>query len=364
MQVVTSRFTETSRRGGRLQTTIVATPPGGTAVEIEPTACQVTKQSGPGVRWEANITATYSQDAYEVLRTPGTLVAVEHGYRYGRRDSELIPMGVYEVAKRPNRTWGGEIGVDLQDRWGRLEECRFLLPETVNAGTNRRTATINMVFGAIPDAVIVDGTNAGGTVTTATAFDRDRAQAIADLARDGELECGFTATGAFEAVALPVIGGSVATFTDRDGADMAWLSDEALYERLYNAVQVSSAPPDGGDPLFSPQTMRIGNPDHPRHPSNIGLRPYFYSSPTISQPVDARRVAAEMLWRVTQEPTRVAVSTWGYPHLEVGDTVTIVAPDRSDGLFLVEKVTHDCMTNATSFVARSMSDIPLQEEAV
>lgn len=368
MRHVSPRLGASRDHGGRLETIITATVPGGEPIELEPTVCQITKQPGPGVRFEAKITVTHSPDVYAASSAPGTIFRIEHGYRYARGDRELIPMGVHEVAKRPKRAWDGQVDLDLQDQWARLEECRFLSPHTVPWPRGRRQAIIDMVFGAIPDARIIDGTNDGGTITTSTTFDRDRHQAIADLAKDGELEVGFTADGAFEAIALPTIGAPVATFTDADGADIAWLSDEAMYERLYNAVRVSSAPPDNPDqPHFTPRTVQIGNPDHPRHRSRIGVRPYFYASPTITDAAKALRVASETLWRVTQESTRISVSTWGYPHLEPGDTVSVIAPDRSYGptsdLFLVEKVTHDCMTNTTSFDARSMSDLPLQEEA-
>lgn len=361
MWPVSDRFLAASAGGGELVTKIWAEAPGGERVDLtwldNPT---FTKSLEAGSRWQAQATVVDDVNgaAFEVLTTPGAIVGIDHGFRFSRNSSELIPAGRYEVARRPARTIGTSISVDLVDQWGRLEECRFTTPLTVSSGTARRAAILSAVSAAIPDVVVVDRAPAGGNLGATVTFEDSRTDMVNTLARDGGLDAAFTADGSFDVRPDFTIGEPVRVFTDADGAGPGWVSDEAVYTRLYNCVVVSSS---ASTPLFAPPVViHISDPAHPRHRSKIGVRPYRFPSPTISNRSIAASAGIGRLNQIAQPVQRVRGSSFGLAYLEPGDTILLAAfPDTP---FLLETVSHDCGTGASTFEGRSVSEIPAEEE--
>jgi hypothetical protein len=358
MWPVSDAFKRASGGGGELATTVTATPPGGEPVDLTWLNVTVTKSLTSGARFQANAEVAGGEGAFDLLALPGTRVAIDHGFRFSRSASELIPMGRYEVVKRPEQTYGENVSCDLADTWSVLEECRFLSPRTVAAGAGRRAAIVDAVLDAIPGQGIADGPDDGGTLGATTVFERDRTDMLATLARDGGLDPHFTAEGLFRVDALPMIADEpVRVFTDADGADAGWVTEEAQYTRLYNCVVVTSS---AESPLFAPAVeVHIADPAHPRHRSKIGVRPYFLDSPTIGSGSDAFVAGERVLSLVAQPSSRIKGSSFGLAYLEPGDTVGVaVMPDVR---FLVETVTHNCATGASTFEGRSVSEIPAEE---
>lgn len=358
MWPVSETFRRASSGGGELSTTVTATPPGGEPVDLTWLDVTVTKSLTSGARFQANTQFAGGLEVFDLLAMPGTKVAIDHGFRFSRMSSELIPMGRYEVVKRPEQTYGENVTGDLADLWSVLEECRFLSPRTVAEGTGRRAAIIEAVVDAIPGQAVVGGPSAGGSLGVTTAFERDRTEMLTTLARDGGLDPHFTADGMFRVDGLPVIATEpVRVFTDDDGADAGWVTEEAQYTRLYNCVVVTSS---AESPLFAPAVeVHIADPTHPRHRSKIGVRPYFLASPTIASSSDAFGAGQRVLNHVAQPTSRIKGSSFGLAYLEPGDTVGVEAVPGT--LFLLETLTHNCATGASTFEGRSVSEIPAEE---
>lgn len=361
---VSSRWLLTSRDGGaRPITTVTATAPDSDPVTLTVDACTVTKTLDSGARFQANLGVVRipGQGTEDLTLAPGTLFAIENGWNYGAGETETIPLGVYELAQQPKTSRTQSLPLSLMDQWKRLEECRFISPVTVLSGAGRIATVQTQVEAAIPGIdvrVLATGGNLGANAT----WDRERTELINDLSRDGQFLAAFAGDGAFEFRPMPTLGTPAATFTDGAQATILDLDTEHTYTRLYNAVRVEPTDSQG----WTAVTVQINDPTHPRDPSRIGLRPFFATAPTAANGTAAAAVATAMLPRVVGSGRRVEVRTWGQAHLEPGYTFeTVQAGNYADGAdsstWLVESVTHNCLTVETTIVGRSDANLITEE---
>ena len=348
---------------------MTCTPPGGEPIELSVTSGSVAKSLGTGTRFTASLSIAPKPDqrCFATVTTPGAIFSVETGWSYGAGPPEWIPLGQYVLARNAHPL-RGEISLDLTDRWQRLEQARFLAPYSPAAGP--RAEVIRTMVQAAIAGVAVSTRADGGTYQGGSTWDRSRTDAIVDLARDGAITGGFTADGTFAMTADPVVEpGSVAwTFvesaaaTERNAENVNVISLERSipFDRLYNTVVV--VPVDESQ-TWTPQRATVADITHPRHPSKIGVIPYFYSSPTISSATQAARVARTMLARVVNESHPLSIESYNLAHLEPGDTVSVITGDDDPrSSWLVESVSFDLMTGATSLTCRS-SILPEIEES-
>lgn len=354
--------------GARPITQVTVTIPGGEPVELTIDGCSVTKSLDSGARYQAQVAVVREadQDTWGLVTTPGAIFAIDHGWHYGETSQEVIPFGRYELAAQPKTSRSQTVSLALMDRWKRLEECRLPSPVTAGLGASRTGMVSAQVSTAIPGQEI-RVTADGGTVGTATTWDRERTGLINDLARDGSFVAHFASDGAFEIAPLPQVdpmAATDATFTDGAEATILDLSSEVVYTRLYNAVRVIPTETQA----WSPVTVPIPDEEHPRHPSKIGLRPYFMSSPTLGSSSQATIVARTMLQRIVSTLERVEVDTWARGDLEPGQTFateqgkTWTDPSLS-GSWLIESVQHNCLTLETKITGRSAALVPVEEGA-
>lgn len=361
---VSARWLLASRDGGaRPITNVSAWRYGEDPIELTVDGCVVTKTLDSGSRWQANISVVRApnQGTEELVLADDAMFSVINGWNYGAGQTETIPLGTYEMAQEPKTSRAEAIPLSLMDQWKRLEECRLLVPVTINSGASRTETVEDQVLEAIPGTTIRILTTGGNTGSDAT-WDRDRTQLINDLSRDGSFLAAFAADGAFEIVAMPTVGIPVATFVDGQQATILDVLTERTYTRKYNAVQVN--PTD--DQVWSSVTVKINDPDHPRDPTKIGVRPYFATAPTAANASVAGSVGAQMLPRIIDTGKRVEVRTWGQAHLEPGDTFeTVQSGTYADGAesatWLVESVTHNCLTVESTVIGRSVAN-PITEE--
>lgn len=361
---VSDRWLLVSRDGGaRPITNVTAQRFGEDPIELTVDGCVVTKSLDSGARFQANISVVRvpNQGTQELVLADDTIFTIENGWNYGAGQTETIPLGTYEMAQEPKTSRSQAIPLALMDQWARLEECRLAAPVTVLSGVSRTATVSTQVSAAIPGVdirILVSGGNLGANAT----WDRDRTQLINDLSRDGSFLAAFAADGAFEIVPMPTITTPVATFVDGVQATILDVSTERTYTRKYNAVQMN---PVAGQ-AWSAVTVQINDPDHPRDPSKIGVRRFFATAPTAANATVAANVGREMLPRIIDTGKRVEVRTWGQGHLEPGDTfATVQSGTYADGAesdkWLVETVTHNCLTVESTIIGRSVTD-PITEE--
>lgn len=352
-------------------TRVTVTPPGGEAVELTAETAAVDKTINPGVRMTARVDLSRlpGTDVWALIQTPGAKFTIEHGWHYGGNSRELRPFGVYVLGQAPKSSRGSSISLNLVDQWQSVSECRLTSTYTALAGRTRASVITDLVQAAVP-GVSVRVLATGGALRQAFVVDEDRAQGIADLARDGNLLAYFDAAGVFVIAPDPVIDpeATSATFTDGRAATILDLATETVQGPLYNCVVVRPITSGANTQSWSQVKVTISDTAHPRHPSKIGTRPAFYSSPSIGDSTEAGRAGRARLRWLVSETERVEVRTWARGDVEPGQTIATMqdatwADGERAGSWLVEQVEHDLMsTLETKITGRSRADVPTEEE--
>lgn len=372
MQAVSDDFRRALNVAHRKHSTITVTTPDGMVTPLGWSACTVSSSNSTGVRMSASLTVTPTPgvDLYSIVSTPGALFRIRHGIDYGAGFLEMLDLGVYEAASGGVNVIDGDIDLSLVDQWQRLERCRFSAPFTFDDGfppsaTTRAEMIEAVVTGyagaepAIPDGTVVIEDDGGTTDLTGRVWDRDRTQFITDLATDGELDVFFNASGEFVIRKQPILDPSNVVWTFRTGAagNIISLDRERPFDRLYNRVVVN---PIDDEQTWSATYVDIEDETHPRHQSKIGVVPYFYSSPTLTDSDAAYSAAATLLQRVLGTTEELNLGALGAP-LEVGDVVSVIhdaTPTQPAGLnvtHIVDSWTYDLATGAMSAKTRSIA---------
>lgn len=323
MWTVTQRFRETAVQSHQIASTCTITTPGGQALDLPISAGALQIDRTQAIRRTApNLTVKGDRAAFGLLSVPGTQILLSHGFVYGGADREMLPMLTGELTTAAHVTGEGVITVSVADRWQKLVASPRLFPYTP-ATTSRRVdeiaAAVQDVF---PGITIRNTATDTGTIGTAQAW-TDRAAQVDAYAKDGGMEVYFAPDGALVIRDVPQITDTPAWTikTGRGGSLMALTRTRPL-DRLYNTVILT---PATTDPLqtWTQVIAQITDPNDPRHPNRIGIRPYPYASPTALTLAQAQTIAAQVLNRITGTTETLDLSALAMPALDGGDVVRI-----------------------------------------
>lgn len=353
-------------------TEITVTVPGGVETPLEMLTGSVTKSLGTGYRYTAKVDVTPYSGVWDLVTAPGAVFRITFGWKFGPRENQHVTrkMGVYLLGEVPKSSRTGAIALNLVDLWKRVEDCRFIDPWASGTGSTRAAVIERLVNNSatlldVPTKVVIDG----GVVNRSVTIDRERTEAITTLARDGRMHVFFDNEGTLTFAPEPVdmAGRSVATFTDGENSTILDLSRQVEFTKLYNAIRVNPIT-DGDNPQsWSPATVHVADPDHPRHRSKIGVVPGFFSSPTLTSHGLALAAARTRLQSMLQETESVEVQTWGRGDIEPGDVFSTIetatyAREQRTGTWLVEEVEFDLMELGTKIKGRNSAVEATEDE--
>lgn len=366
MRPVTDRFRAALGVSHKRATTITCTAPGGSPVPLAWTSGSVSSSNSTGVRYQAGLTLapTPGFDTYGLASTPGAIFRISHGIDYGAGDRELIDCGVYEAASGGVNLGEGDVSLTLVDLWQRVERCRFLTPHYPANGT-RSSRIVDAINGAMPSVETIVTATGGNYVQGDNLWDRDRTTFIKDMATDGALDAAFDASGAFRIRAEPNLDPNAAVWTYRTGAasNIASAERERPFDRLYNTVIVI---PVDATQIWERQTISLFDSSHPRHPSKIGVVPFFYGAPTLTTAAAARAAGVAIFQRVIGTTETLSIDGIGNPALEVGDVVSVVhEPTDTDPGFqaahIIDSWQMDLVSGSMDLATRSSALAEVQE---
>ena len=354
MWAVSDRFLTALGKPHRRVTVATITPYGGEPVTLRVSAGRVQVTHDRAIRRQVRARLLGGAEVFAQVAADGAALNIEHGIRYGNT-TELVPVFAGEVVdtRRPF----GDVAFDLtaHDYGHWLTEARLLAPYAPTGSPTRAAAIEALVFGGKPDTSVVTTAVDASTVGDAV-WDRSRTEAIADLARDGNLEAFYLPDGSFLIRDAKTIT-SPADYTVRGGPGGTLTEGERArpLERRYNAVVVS---PSGTGQAWEPQVAQVTDTSSPRHPDRIGVRPYYVSLPTITTASAALAVAERILGRLVGMSEALAFGAVSNPALEAGDIVRVVVPAvgrEPDRIFqhFVQSLALDLVTGAMTAETRS-----------
>ena len=358
MYPVTGDFLAAVRASHDIESKLTMTTLAGDVAELRIEGGTVTVNGGTGMRWQADlvVSASPGTDLYSSLAAEGTLFALEHGIRFGNR-SELVPFGTYVATKVPGALYTDRYRLSLADRWVDLEEARFLSPLQPAPGSRVAEITTR-VTEALPGVTTSATTTGCGNLDGSRVWQDARTDLIRDLAADGVLEASFDGSGVFVVRDEPAIssgsaGSSTFALTAGEVGTILSAERERPLTKRYNTVVVR---PSGPDQTWTQQVAQVADVNHPRHPSKIGVRPLFWSSPTITNQFDALNAAEARLQRLLKAASVMTVNAVSNPALEPGDVGVVVIPETPT----TPKTEDDVMIQSIRFnLAEGLMDVDL-----
>lgn len=249
-------------------------------------------------------------------------------YRSGGFEAAL---GWYVVTRvAPDESWsvidgrwvsgGASITVEADDLTALLASDRLLAPDSAPAGATV-ASEIRRLVGAVLPVWFDPGVNTGRTVSSSTVYERERLDALDDLA-------------ALVGARLAVDGEGTLTIVNRAGEpvhDIRGGADGTLISvsrnmaagEVYNAVVSTSSAGSAGE--FVGYAYLATGPlawDGP-----AGRRPYFHSSPLINSQAAADADAASTLARLqASAAVELEITMLPNPALQAGDRVRVAVP--------------------------------------
>lgn len=285
--------------------------------------------TGSGVRRKLDVTVTPDVAGllFDVLAPVGTELVVYRGVRFVDRTVEWVPLGVFGIDSQ-SLSYGvdGALTLSCPDRWARVQRARFLTPTTTSG------SAISEALRLATEGVPTPSSSTVTSVVTSpvSVWERDRDQAINDLAKSAGAEIFYDVQGALLARDVPRLTSVPVWRVDArtEGAVMLSGARTRDRSRTYNAVVVTAASTDGSAP-FAPQIAYDNDPTSPTWVGGpFGQVPTFYSSPLITTAAQALAAAAAILSRTTALAAQLSLTAAVNPALEAGDTILAVFPDR------------------------------------
>jgi len=340
-----------------LRTEIICTPIAGDPFEVDMLAGSISNDSGSFRRRTAPLLLRVSAAEAKVLNTPGTLLQIRHGHRDGNTDV-LHPVFCGEPITALRDLGDGQISLTAADLAVWLDRARFVSPYTAPTGVSRVATIGNLVTDARPGTTVANRSSSSSTVAALAVWDDNRVDAIRDLATDANVEVFFAPDGTF-VIRDPQSLSSTPVWTVRpgDGGTLKSASRQMPLDRLYNTVVVRPSATDGSQ-TWTQQIVQVTDPDHPRHPSKIGVVPYFWASPTITSAAGALSAGRTILNRVLGTAETLSLELIGNPTLESGDVIRVVTPTINDETgdivtHFIDSYTLDLVTGSMSMKTRS-----------
>lgn len=254
-------------------------------------------------------------------------------------DNTVYEFGVFEGRVESVEFGQSSVSIRGSDRGADIVDARFEIPysSTLNIKvTDQMTA---IIVDAIPGAIVnVDPACPTGIITTPATWDRERAEALDNLAQtiacdwwarpDGTIRIGptpanVTTTDPEWIVDSGDLGVVITRTTSLDRAS------------VYNAMVVNGEPPDGGVPAYG--VARDTDPNSPTfYGGPFGKVPKFFSSQFLTTDAQAQAVANGMLVDGLSGNQSVNVDCIPNPDLMVGSVVLVSTGDGDfDGLYYI-----------------------------
>lgn len=352
MLTVSSRFLQAPTRPATLSTTVTLTTPGGASQVLPFAAGTVNVDRTQRIRRTAPLTVKGGSSLYDLLRTPGAQVRVDHGFSFGGTAEETVPVITGPLSTSSLTVGDGLVGFSVADRWQDLAAQEYLIPYTPAATATRVAVITAAVRDAFPGITITNTASDAGVIGTAQAW-TSRADMVASLATDAGIEAYFAPDGSFVMRDLPQITDlPVWLIKTGPGGTLKTLTRTRPLDKLFNTVILTPATFDAAQ-AWSQVVAQITDLSNARHPSKIGVRPYRYQSPTLLTAAQAMTVAQQLLTKVQGTTETFAVEAMGMAALEGGDVVRITAFDDQGNATAI--VNHFMQQLALDLVAGSMS---------
>ncbi|MCU1617202.1 MAG: hypothetical protein JWO98_4742 [Frankiales bacterium] len=311
---------------------------------LRPTGGSVSDTTKPGVRRSLSLELPGDPAMYDLLLPSGTTLTCTAHVRYTSRFTADIPMGLFDVDSESFTEGGGSLSLTAPDKWVRIQRARFMGPAASTRGITVTAQIVALIRGALGASEPVTVTASSTATMTAVVWDKDRAQAIIDLATSIGAWVHFDRYGVATVADIPTIGARANWLVDASSTGILTdLDRQRSRTDTRNVVVVSSSADKG--PRFPTQYVWDNDPASPTYagpgtgsgttpPSAttagpFGIVPYFYDSPILANASAAIAAGRTILARTTGLASQVTLSQVPNPAADAFDTLDVLPPGQT-----------------------------------
>lgn len=266
------------------------------------------------------------RDASDLLAPFGTELHMFAGMEYSGTPEE-VPVGVFTLEESGRSSWTADLELSGFDRAGVLAEARFLTPWNTIPGTLVVDEIAALILSVLPGVEVFDLTGSEAAVRAAS-WDRDRWEAIDNLARGIGAEVFFDQAGRAIIRDVPTVGEAleneedmVVIHANRDDSDLLDVATGMSRAGVYNAVVASS---DQEVPIVAVAYQASG----PLRWRPGFQKPRFYSTPVVQSYDGMALAATKILARSVAYSRKIAPQIIADYSLDVGTPVRVSLPDE------------------------------------
>jgi hypothetical protein len=283
-------------------------------------------------------------DTSSLLTPYGTILRPYRGVRYGDGTTEVLPLGVFRLAKSSvDDSSGGSADIKLEayDLSRTVQRDKFVSPYVIEVGTNLIDAIKTILERTFPD-LEYDAISTTRVTTAPKLYDvgDDPWKACTDLSTSLGCEIYFDVDG-WVVIAPPVdidaLPSPDFTYIEGQGCIMTSLSRVFTDEPGFNGVVITGESP--GDEL--PAVRAVAWDAEPTsatyHLGPYGEVPRFVTDQTIKTTEDAQETADQLLRNLLGFSSGLTISGIVNPSYEAGHVVQVErARSRVTGLYAVD----------------------------
>ncbi len=276
----------------------------------------------------AGRTLTDAATLYDVLDTFGGELAVWRGIVYPNGREELCPVGRFRIdTVEDSLAVDGAVAVTGPDRMAAVVDDRFLSPRTSSGGLRSGDQLRRLLTESVPTASVIDESGATALVRAGVVWERERWDAVNDLATSIGCEVYADPAGDFRvrpvrSLAAPadwlVAAGPRGNLVDGKRSQTR--------QGVRNVIRAESSAADGTAPVFAV----VGDND-PTSPTRVGgpfgRVPGFYASPLLTTAAQCTDAARGILVRQLGARGSLSLDAVVNPALEGGDRIDAYLPD-------------------------------------
>ena len=356
---VSQRFLDALGKPHEITTAVTVTPPGGTATPLQVKSGAVSADASSRARRKGSLELYGTAQDFDLITTDGARLTITHGISFGA-DSELVPVLTGEIVDGTQELGDGTISFNCVDDWQWVTRARFLTPYSPNPMATRQAAIAAIIVAAKPDVVVLQIASDTG-LAGVQVWSESRSDAVNDLAAAGNMDAFFRPDGVFvirdkPSLTTPPVWSALAGA----GGVLSTASRTRPKGPMYNTVVVRGTAADGTQ-AWPQQVAQITDTSSPRHPSKIGVVPYFFSSPTITDAGSAYSVAVRMLDRFQGSTESLSLGIVSNPALDAQDTIRVITPQINEQpaqafTHFIDTLDLDLLTGRMGLTTRSQAD--------
>ena len=331
------------------------------ATGLAPTGGSITDTTKPGVRRVLNLQLAPEPGMFDRLSPIGTTLTVRARVMYTNRTTVDIPMGVFDVDTESLSEGAGGLSLTAPDKWVRVQRARFLAPQASSPGLTVTAQIAALLRGALgsTEEVVVKATSTAKVARMV--WEKDRDQAIIDLAASIGAWVYFDRNGVATIANVPTVGSSADWLVDASSSGvLIELDRERSRTITRNVVVVESSAADGAkfpttfvwdnDPT-SPTYVGGGGGSGTVPPSGLsagpfGMVPYFHDTPLPLTAAGAKAAGRTILARTTGLASQVSLGQVPNPAVDAFDVLDVMPPkERYDIPRVLERHVVDTVTH-------------------